>query len=97
MALYEMCWPEVSHPTQEVVDAVPHGHQGGPAEHDGLPSVGWLRELGEDDACHAGLYEDPGDALDTHEQDGRTALCSGGPTPVPDIITPVISYFSLQD
>ena len=51
MALYQMCRPEVSHPAQEVEDAVPHGDQGGPAEHDGFPSVSWLRELGEDNAC----------------------------------------------
>ena len=87
MALYQMCGPEVRHPTEEVEHAVPHGDQGGPAEHDGLPAVGWLGELGEDDACHAGLYEDPGDTLDTHQQDGRSALGSGGPSSVPDNIT----------
>ena len=81
-----MCGPEVRHPTQEVEDAVPHGDQGGPAEHDGLPSVGWLGELGEDNACHAGLDEDPGDALDAHQQDGGAALRGGGPTSVSDNI-----------
>ena len=51
--------PEVRHPTEEVEDAVPHGDQGRLAEQDGLTPVGWLGELGEDNACHAGLYEDP--------------------------------------
>ena len=86
MALYQMGWPQVCHPTEKVEDAVPHGDQGGPAEDDGLPSVSWLGELGEDDASHAGLYEDPGDALDTHQQDGSAALSGGGSASVSDNI-----------
>ena len=51
--------PEVRHPTEEVEDAIPHGDQGCPAEQDGLPPVGRLGELGEDNASHAGFYEHP--------------------------------------
>ena len=65
--------PEVRHPTEEVEDAVPHGDQGRPAEQDGLPPVGWLGELGEDNACHAGLYEDP-----CQHRAGYSSLFQGG-------------------
>ena len=84
---YEMSGPEVSHPTEQVEDAVPHGDQSGPAEHDGFPSVSWLGELGEDNARHTGLYEDPSHALDAHQQDGRATLGGGGPSSVPGNIS----------
>ena len=90
---YEMSGPEVCHPTEQVEDAVPHGDQSGPAEHDGFPSVSWLGELGEDNARHTGLYEDPSHALDAHQQHGRATLSGGGSSSVPGNISQSVITF----
>ena len=78
VGLDEVCWPEVAHPTEEVEGPVPHGDQGLGAEHDRLPAVGGLGELGEDNPGHAGLYGHAEDALYAHDEDGRGTLSSGG-------------------
>ena len=93
---YEMSGPEVCHPTEQVEDAVPHGDQSGPAEHDGFPSVSWLGELGEDNARHTGLYEDPSHALDAHQQDGRATLGGGGPSSVPGNISQSVITWGIR-
>ena len=45
--------------------------------------MGGFSELGEDDAGHAGVYEDTDDALEAHHHDGYGALGGGGSTTVP--------------
>ena len=55
MGLYEVGWPEVPHPAQQVEGPVPHGHQRLVTKHDGLSSVGRLGELGEHNTSHTGL------------------------------------------
>ncbi len=52
-----------SYPTYEVEGAVSHCDDGVLAEHDGLASLFGHGELGEDDACHAGLNDHTQDAL----------------------------------
>ena len=79
---YEMCWPQVPHPAQQVEGAVPHGDEGLVAEEDGLAAVRGLGELGEHDAGHAGLDEDAEHALHAHHHDGGGALGGGGAAPV---------------
>ena len=78
MGLYEVGGPEVAHPAQQVEGPVPHSDQGILAEEDRLGSVSGLRELGEDNAGHAGVDEHSDDALHAHHHDGDRALGSSG-------------------
>ena len=55
MAADEVAGPEVAEPDQQVEVAVPSRYESVLAEHDRLPSVGWLGELGKHNASHAGL------------------------------------------
>ena len=75
----EVVLSEVPESDLEVEDSVSHGDQRVPAEHNRGPSAGRLSELGEEDAGHHGGDDDPGDALDTHRDDGEgapTSCCS---------------------
>ena len=65
-------------PAKQVEGPVPHSDQGILAEEDRLGSVGGLRELGKDNAGHAGVDEHPDDALHAHHHDGDRALRSSG-------------------
>ena len=80
MALNQVTWSQVCQPHQQVEASVPQGDEGVLAEHDRLPPVAWLCELGKDDPCHASLDDDSKDALKAHHNDRHGALlCSGSP------------------
>ena len=57
VAADEVVGAQVAKPDQQVEVAVPPRYQSILAEHDRLPSVGWLREFGKDNAGHTGLHE----------------------------------------
>lgn len=46
--------------------------------------MGWFGELCKDNAGHAGVDEDPNDALDAHDHDGNWALGRRRSAAVPD-------------
>ena len=59
----EVAGTEVPQSHEQVEVAVPSRYESILAEHDCLPSVGRLRELGKHDARHAGLDDDSHDTL----------------------------------
>ena len=82
VALNQVAWSQVCQPHQQVEATVPQGDEGVLAEHDGLPPVAGLRELGKDDACHASLDDDSKDALEAHHDDRHGTLLRCGSPPV---------------
>ena len=67
------CIEQVSY---QIQGPVSDGDDGVFGEDDGLASVPWHGELGEDDAGHASLDDHAQDALEGHNNDGEwTLLC----------------------
>ena len=84
MRLNQMSGSEVCHPAQQVERTVPHRHQRVLAEQDRLGAMGRFGELGEDNACHASVDENPNNALDAHHHDGNGTLRGGLPAAIPE-------------
>ena len=78
---------------------LPQGDQSVLTEQNGLRPHSWLRELGEDNACHASVDENPNNALDAHHHDGNGTLRGGLPAAIPekkkDIEYPVLEDIRL--
>ena len=74
VALNQVARSQVRQPHQQVEASVPQGDEGVLAEHDRLPPVAGLRELGKDDPGHASLDDDPKDALEAHHDDRHGTL-----------------------
>ena len=66
-------------PAEQVEGPVPHGDHSVFGEGDGLAASPRHRELGEDDAGHAGLDDDAQDALGRHHDHRERALLSRRP------------------